>query len=176
MSRRGSGLFAAALLAGAAAGGAAQAEPMVVAGGALDPAYPGADVYLEKPAEPDVPPGRACAVAARYVELVNAGDYAGVAALYADDATFLEPMRPNLKGREQIDAFYTQRIGAMMPRIAAVSYLGNARECMVALALETPIDARPRWVLVSVDHFLVDDAGRIESMAAFARPVREQGE
>lgn len=147
--------------------------PMVVAGGHLDPAYPGADVYRDTPAEPALPPGRACALAARYVALVNAGDYAGVAALYADDATFLEPMRPNLHGRAEIDAFYTRRIGAMQPRVAAVSYLGDDRECMVELALQTAIAGRPRWVLVSIDHFILAPDGRIRSMAAFARPTRE---
>lgn len=148
------------------------AAPLVVAGGRLDPAFPDADVYIGTPATPAVPPGRACQVARRYVELVNAGRYAEVAALYADDATFLEPMRPTLYGRAQIDEFYTRRIGGMAPQVMAVSYLGNDRECMVELALSMRIDGQQRWVLVSVDHFILDDDGRIRSMAAFARPAR----
>ena len=148
--------------------------PMRIAGGVLDPAYPGADIYLGKPKAPAVPPGRACAVAERYVALVNAGKYAEVAALYRDDATFLEPMRPTLRGREEIDAFYTRRIGDMRPAIAAVSYLGNDRECMVELALGIELDGRQRYALVSVDHFIVDEDGRIVSMIAFGRPPREE--
>ncbi|MDE2303583.1 MAG: nuclear transport factor 2 family protein [Sphingomonadales bacterium] len=146
--------------------------PMAITGGALDPAWPDADVFLGIPPEPRVPPGRACAVAARYVRLVNAGEYAAVAALYADDATFLDPMRPNLHGRAEIDAFYTRQIGAMKPRIRAVTYLGNASECMVELAREVMLDSKPRTVLVSVDHFVVRRDGRISAMVAFARPVR----
>lgn len=146
---------------------------MIVAGGQLDPGIAGADVYLGTPRTPEVPSGRACDVARRYVELVNAGDYAAVAALYADDATFLEPMRPTLRGRAQIDEFYTKRIGGMQPRIAAVSYLGNDRECMVELALQTRIGGEQRWVLVSVDHFILAEDGRIKSMVAFARPPRD---
>ncbi|MEJ5979510.1 nuclear transport factor 2 family protein [Novosphingobium sp. PS1R-30] len=145
---------------------------MIVPGGELDPAHPGSDVFLRAPREPSVPPGRACEVARRYVELINAGDYAGVAALYADDATFLEPMRPTLHGRAQIDEFYAKRIGAMKPRIVAVSYLGGEEECMVSLALRTAIGGEERFVLVSVDHFLVNAQGRIVSMIAFARPPR----
>jgi hypothetical protein len=149
------------------------AAPMTIAGGDLDPAFPGADIYVGTPRSAPVPPGRGCAVAARYVELVNAGDYAGVAALYADDATFLEPMRPNLRGRAQIDEFYTRRIGAMKPRIVAVSYLGNDAECMVALANRIPLGGEQRFALVSVDHFVIGADGRIASMVAFARPARE---
>ena len=150
--------------------------PMAIAGGALDPAWPDADVYLATPPEPRVPPGPACAVAARYVHLINAGEYASVAALYADDATFLEPMRPNLHGRAEIDAFYTRQIGTMKPRIRAVTYLGNARECMVELAREVMLEGKPRTVLVSVDHFVVGRNGRIAAMVAFARPPRGTGQ
>lgn len=145
---------------------------MIVPGGELDPAFPGADVFISAPRQPTIPPGRACEVARRYVELINAGDYPGVAALYADDATFLEPMRPTLHGRRQIDEFYNRQIGAMKPRIAAVSFLGGETECMVSLALRTEIDGRERYVIVSVDHFLVNAEGRIVSMIAFARPPR----
>lgn len=146
--------------------------PMIVPGGQLDPAFPDADVYIGTPVAATAPGGRACAVAQRYVELINAGDYAGVAALYADDATFLEPMRPTLQGRAQIDEFYTKRIGSMKPQIVAVAYLGNDAECMITLTRRVEIGGQQRYVLVSVDHFLVDAKGKISSMAAFARPPR----
>ena len=163
--------LAGALLLSPVSGQAIEA-PMQIAGGQLDPAFPGADVFIGTPSSPVVPATPACAMAERYVTLINAGKYAEVAALYADTATFLEPMRPTLRGRAQIDAFYTQRIGAMAPKIAAVSYLGNASECMVALALQTEIAGQQRWVLVSVDHFILGADGKIASMTAFARPVR----
>jgi ketosteroid isomerase-like protein len=147
---------------------------MMVAGGELDPAFPGADVFVSTPPVATVPPGKACAVAQRYVELVNAGKYAEVAALYADDATFLEPMRPSLKGREQIDAFYTGRIGGMQPTIRAITYLGDETRCMVELALQAEFGGEKRFVLVSVDHFVVRADGKIASMTAFARPMRSE--
>jgi SnoaL-like domain len=168
-------LFAAVLLALAPIGGGlamAMDLPMVIPGGVLDPAYPDADVYLVTPAEPVVPPGRACALAKRYVDLVNAGKYAEVAALYADDATFLEPMRPTLHGRTEIDEFYTKRIGGMAPTVRAVKYFGDDSECMVELALLTEIGGRKRWVLVSMDHFILNAEGKVKNMTAFARPVR----
>jgi SnoaL-like domain len=165
--------FATTLLALLTPGTAMALEsPMIVAGGQLDPAFPDADVYIGIPAAPTIPPGRACALAARYVELVNAGKYLEVAALFADDATFLEPMRPNLHGRQQIDEFYTKRIGGMAPQVMGVSYFGNDSECMVELALHTEIAGQKRWVLVSIDHFILGADGKVKTMAAFARPVR----
>lgn len=170
-------IAAAALAVSPILTGAAMAlePPMVIAGGQLDPAFPDADVYIGTPATPTIPPGRACALAVRYVELVNAGKYIEVAALFGDDATFLEPMRPNLHGRQQIDLFYTKRIGAMAPQVMGVSYFGNDSECMVELALQAEIAGQKRWVLVSIDHFILGEDGKIKTMAAFARPVRSIG-
>lgn len=152
---------------------AAETE-MIVPGGQLDPAYRDADVYIGTPVAAMPPRGRACALARRYVELINLGDYPGVAALYADDATFLEPMRPTLRGRAQIDEFYTRRIGSMKPQLIAVSYLGSEPECAVTLTRRIDLAGAPRYVLVSVDQFLVDAKGKIRSMVAFARPARGQ--
>jgi len=168
----GAALFMAAPVAATTA--MAADKPLVAPGGLLDPAYPDADVYIGTPERPAVPPGKACEVAARYVELVNAGKYAEVAALYADDATFLEPMRPNLHGREQIDEFYTKRIGAMQPQVIAVAYFGSDTECVVDLALQTKMGDADRWVLVSVDHFIIGPDGKIRSMTAFSRPLRSE--
>ncbi|MCB2058982.1 MAG: nuclear transport factor 2 family protein [Novosphingobium sp.] len=170
-------LFAGMALAVATAGAGgthAMEAPMIIAGGELDPAYyQGADVYLATPRPPDVPPVRACKLAESYIALVNAGEYAAVAALYADNATFLEPMRKTLRGREEIEAFYTGQIGSMKPILAAVSYLGNDRECMVEIALQTEIGGEPRFVLVSIDHFILGADGKIVSMTAFGRPPRK---
>lgn len=166
-------LIAALLLAITAPGAALALEPpMTIAGGQLDPAFPNADVYLGTPATPTVPPGRACALAQRYVELVNAGKYPEVAALFADDATFLEPMRPSLHGRAEIDAFYIKRIGAMAPQVMGVSFFGNDSECMAELALQTEIGGDKRWALVSIDHFILSEDGKVKSMTAFSRPPR----
>ena len=153
-----------------AMGPTAMAETMTIAGGPLDPAYDKADVYLETPPSAPVPPGKACQLAAHYVGLINAGDYLGAAALFADDATFLEPMRPSLKGRAQIDEFYTKTIGAMKPNVVAVAYTGGDRECMVALANRVQLDGKTRYHLASVDHFILRDDGKVDSMVAFARP------
>ena len=147
-------------------------RPMIIPGGQLDPAFPDADVYIGTPATPHRRRAAPVRWRARYVELVNAGKYAEVAHSIADDATFLEPMRPTLHGRAQIDEFYTKRIGGMAPQVMAVTYFGDDRECMVELALHTEIAGQQRWVLVSIDHFILGEDGKVKSMTAFARPVR----
>jgi hypothetical protein len=109
-------------------------------------------------------------LAARYVALVNSGDYLGAAHLFHDDATFLEPMRPSLKGRAKIDDFFTRVIGGMKPQIIAVAYTGDDHQCMVALANQFQVEGKPRYALASVDHFILREDGKIDSMVAFARP------
>lgn len=150
----------------------APADSVTVAGGTLDPAYPDADVYLGTPEAAAVPDGAACKVAARYVELVNAGDAAGAAALYSDDAVILEPVRKTIRGRAEVDEFYATRLARMRPHIVAVSILGNDRECMIELANRMDVDGAPRFVLVSIDHFTLDEDGKVAHMVAFARPRR----
>ena len=54
--------------------------------------------------------------------------------------------------------------------IAPVAFVGNESECMMELAMEMPVDGRPRWILVSVDHFVLDDDGKVKLMVVFARP------
>jgi hypothetical protein len=163
---------AALVVAAPCSNAAAGSAPRIVPGGELDPALPDADVYKGTPAPPKIPDEPACKLAAHYVQLINAGQYADVAKLFADDATFLEPMRPTLQGRAEIDAFYTKRIGGMQPQVVAVRYFGEGPECVVELALQTQIAGQPRYVLVSIDHFTIGEDGKVRSMIAFARPMR----
>ena len=145
---------------------------MVIAGGELDPAIPGAEVYLNPPASGAVPPGRACALAARYVELVSAGRAEEVADLYADDAVILEPSRENMRGIDAIRSFYRTRLATMKPQITAVAYTGDDRDCMVELVSKRELQGQMRYMLVSVDHFTLGADGKAIRMVAFARPPR----
>lgn len=143
-----------------------------IAGGALDPRFPGAEIYLEPPVRAKPPAGKACAAAARYVDLVNAGRFRDVAKLYSDDALLLEPMRSTAHGSLEIRAFYERKIGPMRPEVVPVAYLGSNRDCMVELASKIEIGAERRFALVSIDHFTLDARGKVMRMIAFARPAR----
>jgi ketosteroid isomerase-like protein len=145
---------------------------MVIAGGELDPAIPGADVYLTTPAIAAPPAGKACALAARYTDLVTAGKAEEVANLYADDAIILEPSRENVRGIAEIREFYRVRLSTMQPQIVGVAYTGDEHDCMVALAAKRQMQGQTRYVLVSVDHFTLGEDGKAIRMVAFARPPR----
>lgn len=156
-------------LAGLLWASAASAGQVVIAGGALDPAYTGADVYIDTPPPPKVPRGQACKMAKAYVDYHQAGRFADVPGLFAADAALLEPTRLNIRGKEAITKFYAKAIGSLKPDIAAVFYLGDATDCMVELAVRQMIDGKLRYRLASMDHFTVDATGKIIRMVAFQR-------
>jgi hypothetical protein len=158
--------LAAACAAGATA--APEAPPLMVAGGALDPSLRPRDVYLATPTAAVADPATACTVAARYVELVNARRYPELAALFAPDGIFYEPSQAIARGRAAIEAAQ-RKIGVIKPQIVPVAYVGNRTDCMVELAVGVEIDGKPRHMLVSIDHFTVDDKGLATRMIAFAR-------
>jgi hypothetical protein len=140
----------------------------MVAGGALDPSLRPRDVYLDAPAAAVADPATACALAERYVAAVNAGRYADIAALFAPDGIFYEPSQAIARGRAAIEEAQ-RRIGRIKPRIVPVAYVGNETDCMVELAVGVRIDGRQRFMLVSIDHFTIDDNGLASRMIAFAR-------
>jgi hypothetical protein len=126
------------------------------------------DIYLGAPPAAVADPATACAVAARYVEAVNARRYADIAALFAPDGIFYEPSQAIARGRAAIEEAQ-RRIGQIKPQIVPVAYVGNKTDCMVELAVGVEIDGKSRQMLVSIDHFTVDGKGLASRMIAFAR-------
>lgn len=158
--------LAAAIAAPASA--APDPAPLMVAGGALDPALRPRDVYLAAPSAATADPATACTVAERYVAAVNARRYPDIAALFAPDGIFYEPSQAIARGRAAIEEAQ-RRIGRIKPQIIPVAYVGNRTDCMVELSVGVEIDGRPRTLLASIDHFTIDDKGLATRMIAFAR-------
>jgi hypothetical protein len=151
------------------------AEPgIVIAGGALDPHFPGAETYVTEPTSARVPPGKACVAAQSYVYFINAGQLQEIAGLFGDDAVILDPMRQTVRGIAAVRAFYAAKISALKPQLIAVAYLGDDQDCMVELASGRELQGRLRYTLVSIDHFTLGRDGRIAWMVAFARPPRQE--
>jgi hypothetical protein len=147
---------------------ALQEAPLPVTGGALDPALRPRDVYLDTPAAAVADPATACTVAERYVALVNARRYPELAALFAPDGIFYEPSQAIARGRRAIEEAQ-RKIGEIKPQIIPVAYVGNKTDCMVELSVGVQVDGKPRSMLVSIDHFTIDDKGLATRMIAFAR-------
>lgn len=160
----------AATAASAQTSQAANEQPFVIAGGALDSAIKARDVYLERPVAATAEPGTACGVVEEYVELISTGKYGEVADLWLPDGVLMEPGASGaVRGREAIRDYYTGRIGDMRPTIVPVAYVGNRTDCVVELTIEQDFDGAKRFALASVDHFTVDEAGQIVRMVAFSR-------
>ena len=147
----------------------AEQAPVRVAGGALDAALTTAEVYVGTPEVAKVPEGKACLAASRYIERINAGQFAAVADLFAVDGVVLDPERHVLRGREQIRAFYSSYVAGQRPQLVRVAYVGDERDCVVEIASGRTIAGVMRYALVSVDHFTLQ-GDSVVHMVAFARP------
>ena len=152
----------------ASAWAAPDPAPLMVAGGALDPTLRPRDVYIGTPTAAVADPATACTLAERYVAAVNTRRYADIAALFAPDGIFYEPSQEIARGRAAIEEAQ-RKIGMIKPQIIPVAYVGNKTDCMVELSVGVEIDGKPRTMLVSIDHFTVDDKGLATRMIAFAR-------
>ncbi len=66
---------------------------------------PSAVAEAAPPAAPSTGPGRT-ALVRRYYELVDAGDVAGLVAMFTEDATYHRPGYEPMRGHEGLTAFY----------------------------------------------------------------------
>ncbi len=146
-------------------------RPLLVPGGALDPACRPRDVYCDTPreAQPDGSP--AARVAQLYVQLVNQARYDEISALFADDGLSLPPSQHVVQGRAALDAFYPQ-IGQIAPKLIAVGYTSAGHDCFVEMAAEEDVEGDRRYVLVAVNHFTVNEQGLATRMITYARARR----
>jgi len=104
----------------------------------------------------------------RYCELVTAGDFDGVALLYAEDATVEDPIgsEPH-RGRAAIREFYRASAGAVRLELeGGVRTAG--REGAAAMIAHPKVDASVR--VETLDVMTFGDDGLITSMRAYWSP------
>ena len=142
--------------------------PLTVPGGALDPACRPLDVYLQRPSEADPGASPAAKMAQSYVDFVNAKRYDEISALFVDDGISLPPSQQVVQGRAALDAFYPQ-IAQVGPKLMAVGFTSTDRDCFIEMALEQDVGGERRYVLVGVNHFTVNEAGKATRMISYVR-------
>jgi hypothetical protein len=109
--------------------------------------------------------------AQKYIDLVQARDFAGLPDLFTDDAIIFPPLRRRpAVGRDEIVDFYVNTVAKVCPHVIAVSISGEGRECFMELATQFDVDGEPRYVLTTIDHFTIADDGRFSRMVVYVRP------
>src|SRR3954466_12643806 len=100
-----------------------------VPGGEIDPAFDERkDVFVATPQAASGSPS--WRQARKYIELVQARDFAGLPDLFTDDAIIFPPLRRRpLVGRAEIVDFYVNTVAKVTPHVIAVSIFGEGREC-----------------------------------------------
>jgi steroid delta-isomerase len=107
----------------------------------------------------------------RYTELVSAGDWKAISALYADGATVEDPVGTELRrGRDAIEALYREAAGMKlhMQLTGPVCVAGNEGAAPLLITTTRP-DGRQAFLDV-IDVMSFDERGRITSMRAFWSP------
>lgn len=103
-----------------------------------------------------------------YVDRFNAGDAAGVAALYAEDATVEDPIGSPLKqGRAAIQQFYTLAMKTS-PQLVLAAPIRASQGDEAAMAFDVQL-AMPngRAVIRVIDTLRFDVSGHVTAMRAY---------
>jgi steroid Delta-isomerase len=112
-----------------------------------------------------------------YIDLFNRGDHAGIANLYADDATVEDPVgTPLKKGKAEIATFYKFAVstGAKLELAAPIrASHGNAAAMAFNVLLNMPAGMEVgtgqagRAMIHVIDVMTFNDAGQFSSMRAY---------
>ncbi len=103
-----------------------------------------------------------------YIDGFNRADAAGIAALYADDATVEDPVgSPPKKGRQEIAAFYEMAV-ATGAKLALAAPIRASHGDSAAMAFDVQLNMpEGRAVIRVIDVMTFDDQGRFTSMRAY---------
>lgn len=106
-----------------------------------------------------------------YVDRINAGDTAGVLALFAPDATIEDPVGTAVKRGAEIAAWFADTV-AFSTRITPVAPIrgSHGREAALVFDVEFTPPGGERLRIRSVDVCAFDAGGRIVSLRAFWGP------
>ena len=106
-----------------------------------------------------------------YIDRMNAGDLAGVVALYADDATIEDPVGSGkvVTGKEAITAFYA---GSMKTKaqLKLSAPIRTSHSDSAAMAFEVTLDWGGLMSISVIDVMTFNAAGQFTTMRAYWGP------
>ena len=118
-------------------------------------------------------PGPAAMKAAlqAYADRINAGDAAGVLALFAPDAVIEDPIGTPVKRGQDLPRWFADTV-AFQTRITPVAPLrgSHGNEALLVFDVEFTPPGSPRLRIRSADACTFDSEGRITSLRAFWGP------
>lgn len=126
------------------------------------------DIFDKPPAAAKADPASACSVPKRYVDLMNAWRFDEVGSLFADNAVFVAPNGKVFVGAQAIQKFYSGFLPTVRGQLVPLSFINDKRECVMELAHRRS-DKEP-FRLGAIDHFTINDAGKVERLVVFIRP------
>ncbi len=135
-----------------------------------EPTWPNSTVFMETPAKAEARRGTSCEVAESYVTRISEDRAPDVVELFAEDGSVFSSLPRYLIGREAIAKQYASvhNKGAV-----PVSYLETGSECAVTIAalLESKeTGGARRYGIISMNHFKLNAAGKIERLIIYVRP------
>lgn len=103
-----------------------------------------------------------------YIDLFNISNHAGIADLYADDATVEDPVgSPVKKGKAEIAAFYKMAV-ATGARLALAAPIRASHGNSAAMAFDVQLNMPAgKAVIRVIDVMTFNEAGKFTSMRAF---------
>ena len=108
--------------------------------------------------------------ATRYLELINAGEFARVGSLFAENAVVLGPTGDTVHGKSAVSALWGDEFSKTGPlSVSAASMVCEGNVCVAEISPQFAGEPEPRVGLV-VDHFTVNDQGEITRLAIYVRP------
>ncbi len=164
-------LAAGLVVAGFALPALAEDSAISLPGGMRDTSIDGKDVYIGEPKPANPGHSKACRQAKKYIDTVNAGA-ADTPNLFADDAVTSPPIPKHFVGGAAIADFYHNTVGPLHGVIMGVGYTGEGDHCMLEIAGRLDVNGQQRWVLVAVDNFTINSAGKFSRMIAYSRPQK----
>ena len=105
--------------------------------------------------------------AQRYVDAINAWDWRRVVDLYAEDSVWQGQLDTEQRGLPAITALY-QRLMERHPSVRIATSVAEGNMCVIEMERVDPETGETSPG--SLDHFTVDDEGKITRMAAYQGP------
>lgn len=122
----------------------------------------------------------ACAVGRTYIELVQKREFAAVAGLFAPTAVVYAPTGKVYRGEAEIKQFYTVEAAKLTGLVVRPQgFVGSRTECYFEIWARSKKDADGVYVLDpggefvrnAIDHFTLDEQGRVIEMVAHSAPT-----